>query len=208
MRNRGDAHDRDASVRARGREGIGGDGGSTCARMSKRAAEPPPPEPALARAVTVRASECRGRGGGRGGTAVRRAAAAAATALSRWRSVSPFPLRSPARPACARSRAAAGRTEVPREDGDGAPDDRRGGRGGRGPRSPPAGLAEVFRRCILPVLAVTPTVTLNLTLTINVIHQWLPSPSFYQCPPGRRVTHVGRGANIRPSVPPLAAAAS
>ncbi|XP_078730426.1 uncharacterized protein LOC144945729 isoform X4 [Lampetra fluviatilis] len=99
-------------------------------------------------------------------------------------------------------------TEVPREDGDGAPDDRRGGRGGRGPRSPPAGLAEVFRRCILPVLAVTPTVTLNLTLTINVIHQWLPSPSFYQCPPGRRVTHVGRGANIRPSVPPLAAAAS
>ncbi|CAM9977008.1 unnamed protein product [Lampetra fluviatilis] len=38
------------------------------------------------------------------------------------------------------------RTEVPREDGDGAPDDRRGGRGGRGPRSPPAGLAEVFRR--------------------------------------------------------------
>ncbi|CAN0069476.1 unnamed protein product [Lampetra planeri] len=36
-------------------------------------------------------------------------------------------------------------TEVPREDGDGAPDDRRGGRGGRGPRSPPAGLAEVRR---------------------------------------------------------------
>ncbi|XP_075930565.1 uncharacterized protein LOC142931072 isoform X2 [Petromyzon marinus] len=80
---------------------------------------------------------------------------------------------------------------------------------GRGPRSPPAGLAEVFRRCILPVLAVTPTVTLNLTLTINVIHQWLPSPSFYQSPPGWHVTHVGRGANIRPSVPPptLAAAA-